>query len=70
MTYPNNVIFERGLLNTFEATLHSTYLCLKILETFGVITVFNSQQEARNIEKGFARKSTYDRMQKGHRGQR
>jgi hypothetical protein len=54
MAYPYNAIFRRGLLNTFKATLHSTYLCLKVLATFGVITVFGSQQEAKNIEKGFA----------------
>jgi hypothetical protein len=54
MTYPYNAIFGRGLLNTFEVALHSTYMCLKILATFGVITVFDSQQEARNIEKDFA----------------
>jgi hypothetical protein len=41
-------------LNTFEATLHSAYLCLKIPATFGVISVFGNQQDARNIEKGFA----------------
>jgi hypothetical protein len=54
MAYPYNDIFERGLLNTFEAALHSAYLCLKIPATFGVITIFDSQQEARHIEKGFA----------------
>jgi hypothetical protein len=53
MPYPYNAIFGRGLLNTFEASLHSAYLCLKVLAIFGVITVFGSQQEARNIEKGF-----------------
>jgi hypothetical protein len=53
MAYPYNAIFGRGLLTTFEATLHSTYLCLKVLATFGVITAFGSQQEVRNIEKGF-----------------
>jgi hypothetical protein len=53
MAYPYNAIFGRGLLNTFEAALHSAYLCLKVPATFGVITVFNSQREARNIEKGF-----------------
>jgi hypothetical protein len=51
--YPYNVIFGRGLLNTFEATLHLGYLCLKIPATFGVISVFGSQKDARNIEKGF-----------------
>jgi hypothetical protein len=54
MTYPYNVIFGRGLLNTFKVALHSAYLCLKVPATFRVISVFGSQQEARNIEKGFA----------------
>jgi hypothetical protein len=54
MTCPYNAIFGRGLLNTFEATLHSAYLCLKIPTTFGVTIIFGSQQEATNIEKGFA----------------
>jgi hypothetical protein len=53
MIYPYNAIFGRGLLNTFKANLHSAYLCLKILATFEVISVFGSQQEAKNIEKGF-----------------
>jgi hypothetical protein len=50
MLYPYNVIFGRGLLNTFEATLHSGYLCLKIPTTFGVISIFGSQKDAKNIE--------------------
>jgi hypothetical protein len=54
MPYPYNAIFGMGLLNTFEASLHSAYLCLKVPTTFGIISVFGSQQEARNIEKGFA----------------
>jgi hypothetical protein len=54
MAYPYNTIFGRGLLNTFEAALHSAYLCLKVPATFGVIIVFSSQQEVGNIEKGFA----------------
>jgi hypothetical protein len=54
MPYPYNAIFGRGLLNIFEAALHSGYLCLKILATFDVIIVFDSQQDARNIEKSFA----------------
>jgi hypothetical protein len=52
--YPYNAIFGRGLLNTFEVVLHSAYLCLKVPATFGVITAFGSQKEARNIERGFA----------------
>jgi hypothetical protein len=54
MLYPYNAIFRRGLLNTFEAVLHLAYLCLKVLATFGIIIVFGSQQEAGNIERGFA----------------
>jgi hypothetical protein len=53
MIYPYNAIFGRGLLNTFKANLHSSYLCLKIPATFGVISVFGSQQKAKNIEKSF-----------------
>jgi hypothetical protein len=54
MLYPYNAIFGRGLLNTFEATLHSGYLCLKVPATFRVISIFGSQQDVRNIKKGFA----------------
>jgi hypothetical protein len=53
MPYPYNAIYGRVLLNLFEAALHLAYMCLKIPATFIVITVFGSQQEARNIEKGF-----------------
>jgi hypothetical protein len=54
MLYPYNAIFERGLLNTFQAALHSAYLCLKVSAIFGVIAVFSSQKESRNIERSFA----------------
>jgi hypothetical protein len=54
MLYPYNAIFGRGLLNTFKAALHSTYLCLKVSATFGVTTVFSSQKDTRNIERDFA----------------
>jgi hypothetical protein len=54
MLYPYNAIFGGGLLNTFEVVLHSAYLCLKVPATFSVITAFDSQKEARNIERGFA----------------
>jgi hypothetical protein len=40
-------------LNTFEATLHSRYLCLKVPATFGIITIFDSQKKVRNIKHGF-----------------
>jgi hypothetical protein len=53
MHYPYNAIFESGLLKTFEAALHSGYLCLKIPATFRVISVFGSQKDAKNIEQGF-----------------
>jgi hypothetical protein len=35
MNYPYNTIFGRGLLNTFEAALHSLYLCLKVPTALG-----------------------------------
>jgi hypothetical protein len=54
MLYPYIAIFRQGLLNIFEAALHLAYLCLKVPATFGVITTFGSQNEARNIEHGFA----------------
>jgi hypothetical protein len=37
MNYLYNAIFERGLLNTFKAALHSLYLYLKVLATLEVI---------------------------------
>jgi hypothetical protein len=51
MTYPYNTIFGRGLLNTFEAALHSLYLCLKVPATLGVISVHGRQKDVRNIEQ-------------------
>jgi hypothetical protein len=42
MHYPYNVIFGRGLLNTFEVVLHSAYLYLKELALLGVISVQGS----------------------------
>jgi hypothetical protein len=53
MHYRYNVIFGIGLLNTFEAALHSTYLCLKVLASLGVISVHDSEKDARNIEQDF-----------------
>jgi hypothetical protein len=54
MLYPYNVIFGRGLLNIFEAALHSAFLCLKVQGIFGIITLFDNQKEARNIKHGIA----------------
>jgi hypothetical protein len=51
MLYPYNAIFGSGLLNTFEAALHSGYLYLKITATFGVISVFGNQQDARKLRR-------------------
>jgi hypothetical protein len=53
MQYPYNAIFSRGLLNTFEAALHSAYLCLKVPASLGVISVDGNQKDVRNIEQGF-----------------
>jgi hypothetical protein len=52
MHYPYNAIFARGLMNTFEGAFHSAYLCLKVLALLGVLSVFVSQKDARNIEQG------------------
>jgi hypothetical protein len=54
MSYLYNAIFGRGLLNTFEATRHSLYLCLKVPVALGVISIHGNQKEPRNIEQGFA----------------
>jgi hypothetical protein len=51
MIYPYNDILRIGLLNTFEAAIHSAYLWLKIPATFKVISIFGNQHEARNKEK-------------------
>jgi hypothetical protein len=53
MLYPYNVIFGRGLLNTFEDALHLGYLCLKVPATFGLKIIFDSQKEARSIKRSF-----------------
>jgi 3-hydroxymyristoyl/3-hydroxydecanoyl-(acyl carrier protein) dehydratase len=54
MHYPYNAIFGSGLLNSFEAALHSAYLSLKVTALLGVISVHSSQKDARKIEQGFA----------------
>jgi hypothetical protein len=53
MSYPYNDIFRRGLLYTFEATLHSLHYCLKVPATLGVISIHGNKKEAKNIEQGF-----------------
>jgi hypothetical protein len=54
MNYPYNAIFRRDLLITFEAALHSLYLCLKVPVALEVISIHGSQKDARNIEQDFA----------------
>jgi hypothetical protein len=54
MLYPYNATFRQGLLNTIEATLHSTYLCLKVPTNFNAITLCGSQNNARSMEPCFA----------------
>jgi hypothetical protein len=53
MVYPYNAIMGRGSINKFEAAIHGLYLCMKILGTQGVITVYGNQQTVRNIERDF-----------------
>jgi hypothetical protein len=55
MLYPYNAIFGRGLVNTFYVALHLGYLCLKIRATFGVISVFGSQKDTKNIEQCYVK---------------
>jgi hypothetical protein len=42
MHYPYNIIFDKGLFNTFETALHSIYLCLKIPASLGIISIHGS----------------------------
>jgi hypothetical protein len=53
MVYPYNTIMGRGSINKFEAAIHGLYLCMKIPDPQGVITVYGNQQTARNIERDF-----------------
>jgi hypothetical protein len=53
MVYPYNAIMGRGSINKFEAAIHGLYLCMKILGPQGVITVYEDQQTAWNIERDF-----------------
>jgi hypothetical protein len=44
MNYPYNAFFRRGLLNTFEAMLHSLYLYLKVPAALEVISIHASKK--------------------------
>jgi deoxyxylulose-5-phosphate synthase len=50
MEYPYNAIIGRGIMNAFEAILHSTYLCMKISSNQGSILVHRSQEAARKAK--------------------
>jgi hypothetical protein len=50
--HPYLAIFGRGFMNKFDAVIRQQFLCMKIPGPKGVITIFDDQQEARNIEKG------------------
>jgi hypothetical protein len=54
MYHPYFAIFGRGFINKIDTVIRQRFLCMKIPAPKGVITVFGNQQEARNIEKGFA----------------
>jgi hypothetical protein len=53
MVYPYNAIMGRGSINKFEAAIHGLYLCMKIPDPQGMITVYVDQQAAQNIERDF-----------------
>jgi hypothetical protein len=50
MEFPYNVVIGRGTLNVFKAVLNSAYLCMKMPNNQGVITVYGSQEAARRAE--------------------
>jgi hypothetical protein len=50
MHYPYNAIFDRDLLNTFEAAFYSAYLCLKVPASLGVISIFGSQKDLGKVK--------------------
>jgi hypothetical protein len=50
--HPYLAIFGRGFMNKLDAAIRQQFLCMKIPAPKGVITVFDNQQEPRNIEKG------------------
>jgi hypothetical protein len=50
MEFPYNAIIERGTLIVFEEVLHSAYLCMKIPNNQGVISVYGRQEATRRVE--------------------
>lgn len=53
LNYPYNIIFRRGTINTFDAVIRNSYLCMKIPAALGVITVKGNQKIERDIERGY-----------------
>jgi hypothetical protein len=53
MVYLYNAIIGRGSINKFEAAIYGLYLCMKIPDPQGVITMYGDHQAARNIERDF-----------------
>jgi hypothetical protein len=51
MDYPDKAIISRGTLNAFEATLHPTYMCMKIPSDQDPIAVHGSQEAARRAKR-------------------
>jgi hypothetical protein len=49
--YPYNAIFGRGFVNKFNTAIHMGYLYMKMPALHGIIIVYGSQKEARNIER-------------------
>jgi hypothetical protein len=49
--YPYNAIFGHNTINKFVVVIHQGYLLMKILTTAGVISVYNSQEEAQRAER-------------------
>ncbi|XP_066341214.1 uncharacterized protein [Miscanthus floridulus] len=56
--YPYNAIFGRGFANKFNIAIHTGYLYMKMLALHGVITVYGSQKETRNIERAIQNSQT------------
>jgi hypothetical protein len=53
MKYPYNANVGRETLNSFEAVLHPTYLCMKIPSNQGPISTYGSQEVVRRTEESW-----------------
>jgi proline racemase len=52
--YPYNAIFGHNTINKFTAVIHQGYLLMKIPTAAGVISVYDSQEEARRAERNMS----------------